>query len=304
MIGARMAARRRAALRTWYAENGRHDLPWRLTRDPYAVLISEVMLQQTQVERVRPYYERWMARWPTGSAFAEAALPDVIRAWSGLGYNRRAVQLHRAMAACGGVLPRSVKGLAGLPGIGPYTARAVASFALAQRVVVVDTNVGRVLARAFQGRAAVRDVQPAVLAATAAALLPRGGEEARSHSLALMDLGAMMCTARKPGCRACPWQRSCAWPAAGFPVASSSVAPAARFETTARFARGRIVELLRGVQSAALPELREALPDSHKGKVQAYLEALERDGLVARDTAGAWRLAGVQGSSSMASPKL
>jgi A/G-specific adenine glycosylase len=170
-----------SALLVWFAEHGR-DLPWRRTRDPYAILVSEVMLQQTQVERVIPRYLAWLARWPTVAALAAAAPADVIREWQGLGYNRRGVNLHRAaqkVAAEG--WPDD---LTKLPGVGPYTAAAVANFALGRDVLPVDTNVGRIQARTGQH------------------FSPAAGQ-------ALMDLGATVCLARIPRCGVCPLASAC-----------------------------------------------------------------------------------------------
>ena len=169
------------ALLAWYAEHGR-DLPWRRTRDPYAVLVSEVMAQQTQVSRVVPRWEEWMERWPTVEALAAAPLGDVIRAWQGLGYNRRAVALHRAA----GVVARAgwPEDLTALPGVGRYTADAVAAFAFGHDVLPVDVNVRRVRER------------------TGASFSPAAGQ-------ALMDLGATVCLARIPRCRTCPLAEAC-----------------------------------------------------------------------------------------------
>ena len=177
------------ALLAWYREWGR-DLPWRRTRDPYAILVSEVMLQQTQVERVVPRYERWLERWPTAASLAAAAPGEVIVEWQGLGYNRRALQLHRAarhVAEHGWPDDLTV-----LSGVGAYTAAALGNFAFGEDVLPRDVNVGRVERRtgnAFTGHAAQ----------------------------ALMDLGALGCTARTPECEACPLGGSCAWRAAGAP---------------------------------------------------------------------------------------
>jgi A/G-specific adenine glycosylase len=168
-------------LLAWFAEHGR-DLPWRRTHDPYAILVSEVMLQQTQVERVIPRYLAWLDRWPTADALAAAPLADVIRAWQGLGYNRRAVNLHRAACAiAAGGWPDD---LTRLPGIGPYTAAAIRSFALGEPVLPVDTNVARVRER------------------TGHAFGPQCGQ-------ALMDLGATICLARIPRCGVCPLADGC-----------------------------------------------------------------------------------------------
>ncbi len=171
----------RETLLSWFDEKGR-DLPWRRTRDPYAILVSEVMLQQTQASRVVPRYLEWLRRWPTVDALAAASSADVIRAWQGLGYNRRALNLHRAareIAANG--LPDD---LTALPGVGRYTADAVACFALGRPVLPVDVNVGRVLERT-------------------------GGDFDHACAQALMDLGATVCIARVPRCRECPLAAEC-----------------------------------------------------------------------------------------------
>lgn len=290
-------------LQEWYAANGRHSLPWRLTRDAYAVLVSEVMLQQTQVARVLPYYTAWLRRWPTAAALSGANTADVIRAWAGLGYNRRALYLHRAavaVMAAGGTMPANEAGLRALPGVGPYTAAAVACFAGEQRAYVADTNIARVLARALLGVAGPREASAAGVRAVGEASLP--AVAAREHNLALMDLGAAVCGVRSPACERCPLSEGCAWRAAGYPVGARPARRLPRFETTARFARGRIVDALRG--HAALPEheLAERLPGVHAAKLAAYLAALEDEGLIERCGHG-WALAG-QGSTSMASPKL
>ena len=169
------------ALLAWYAEHGR-DLPWRRTRDPYAILVSEVMAQQTQVARVVPRWEEWIERWPTVGALAAAPLADVIRAWQGLGYNRRALALHRAA----GVVARDgwPDDLTALPGVGRYTADAVAAFAFGREVLPVDVNVRRVRER------------------TGASFSAAAGQ-------ALMDLGALVCLARIPRCRVCPLAEDC-----------------------------------------------------------------------------------------------
>ncbi len=168
-------------LRAWFSQNGR-DLPWRKTRDPYAILVSEVMLQQTQVERVVPRYERWLARWPTVEALAAATAADVIVEWQGLGYNRRALNLHRA--ACVIAERGWPDDLTKLPGVGGYTAAAVRNFALGEDVMPVDTNVRRVQER------------------TAHTFSPRNAQ-------ALMDLGATVCLARVPRCEVCPLAERC-----------------------------------------------------------------------------------------------
>ena len=289
----RELARLRRALGRWYRTNGRHNLPWRLTRDPYAVLVSEVMLQQTQVERVRPRYEAWLERWPTAASLAEAPAAAVIREWSGLGYNRRAVNLQRAARealARFGRIPLDEAKLASLPGVGPYTAAAVACFAGGHRTAALDTNVARVVARALLGEPAARAPYGPELREAATAWLPARG--ARDHQLAVMDLGAMVCKASAPACEVCPLARGCAWLAAGRPAARPAIQKGTvePFESTARFARGRIVAML--AEGGALPAeaIAEGLPEEHREAGGRYLEALARDGIVAL-RGGRWGLA-------------
>jgi A/G-specific adenine glycosylase len=297
----------RHELMAWYRAHGRHDLDWRRTRDPYAVLVSEVMLQQTQVQRMLPYYRDWLARWPDPQSLAAVPLADAIRAWAGLGYNRRAIHLHRAATVVierhGGVVPASPSALRALPGVGWYTAAAVGSFAFGQRVAVVDTNVARVLARAAGGRADAHALLPRRIEEEAASLLP--AQNARDHNLALMDLGALVCRARSPACASCPLQAGCAWLAAGCPPAPPALRATEPFEATRRYGRGRVLSVLRAATAPmAEAEVGAALPAPHQERLESYLRALEREGLVEHG-AGGWRLpGGAQGSSSMASPKL
>ena len=180
-------------LLAWYKANGR-DLPWRRTHDPYAILVSEVMLQQTQVSRVLPRYEAWLARWPNAESLAAAEPADVIRAWDGLGYNRRAIRLHRcaAIVAERGGFPREPAELRQLPGVGAYTAAAIACFAFGAQVPAPDTNARRVLGRAFGDPHA----------------LPPPGR-AYEWNQALFDLGSSVCIARRPRCQVCPLSSAC-----------------------------------------------------------------------------------------------
>jgi A/G-specific adenine glycosylase len=199
-------------LLAWFAEHGR-DLPWRRTRDPYSILVSEVMLQQTQVERVVPRYLRWLERWPTAAALAEATAADVIREWQGLGYNRRAVNLHRAAQV---VAERGwPDDLTGLPGVGPYTAAAIANFAFGRPVLPLDTNVRRVQERT-------------------------GHSFGPAAAQALMDLGATVCPARIPRCEACPLAAACPSRGARFePLRKQS-----RFEGSFRQRRAQTLRLV------------------------------------------------------------
>jgi A/G-specific adenine glycosylase len=256
------------AILAWYAAV-RRDLPWRRTSDPYRILVSEVMLQQTQVARVVPYYDAWLERFPSERALAAAPAADVLRQWSGLGYNRRALALQAAAAvvACDG-WPRTVEGLLGLPGVGPYTAAAVASFAFGVQAAAVDTNVRRVIERLDRRRR-----RPPELARRAQSIVPAG--RAADWNQALMELGATVCTARAPACDACPAAscRSHGQPALA-PTARRG-AERVRFEETDRYVRGRVVAAL--VADVALAEGFE--PE----RLERALTGLERDGLVVRE---------------------
>jgi A/G-specific adenine glycosylase len=254
------------ALLEWYARV-RRPLPWRATRDPYALLVSEVMLQQTQAARVVPYYEAFLARYPDPAALAAAPARDVLAVWSGLGYNRRALALQGAarVVAEAGWPPD----LSELPGVGPYTAAAVASFAWDEQRAAVDVNARRVIER-WDGRGRTARA----LADRAAELLPPG--RAASWNQAMMELGATVCTARAPTCGACPVAAWCA--SAGAPPVAPAAVRRERFEDTDRYARGRIVAaLLAG----------EALPPLAPDRLERALAGLARDGLVVRDATGA-----------------
>ncbi|MCY3506804.1 MAG: A/G-specific adenine glycosylase [Chloroflexi bacterium] len=257
------------------------------------MLVSEVMLQQTQVERVRPRYEAWLERWPTAASLAEAPAAAVIREWSGLGYNRRAVNLQRAAREAlerFGKIPLEEGKLRSLPGVGPYTAAAVACFAGGRRTAALDTNIARVVARALLGEGRAKAPYGVELREAAEAWLPARGT--RAHQLAVMDLGAMVCKASSPACEVCPLARDCAWLAAGRPesrphVPSGKTAP---FESTARFARGRIVAMLAEGSPLTVDEVAARLPEEHRAACEGYLEALARDGIVA-SREDRWRLA-------------
>jgi A/G-specific adenine glycosylase len=207
-------------LLTWYARHGR-DLPWRRTRDPYRVLVSEIMLQQTQVERVIPKYHEFLARYPTIQDLAGARAREVRRLWYPLGYNVRPIRLHQiareTVARYGGRLPDSAEGLRVLPGIGPYTAGAVLSFAYGRDTAVLDTNVRRVLTRVFLGPRRTRRLRGhRALWDLAGRLVPRG--RGYDFNQALMDFGATWCTSRRPRCGPCPMRRFCA----SYPLAEAA----------------------------------------------------------------------------------
>jgi A/G-specific adenine glycosylase len=234
------------ALLAWYRADAR-ALAWRTTRDPWRILVSEIMLQQTQAARVEPLWAAFCARFPTPQALAGAPVAEALTRWRGLGYNRRAVNLHRAATAIvaehGGRVPQDLDGLRALPGVGEYTARAVLAFALDRDEAPVDTNVARVLSRAAAGVPVGR----AGLQRLADELLPRG--EAADWSGALMDLGARVCTARAPRCDACPIGAVCAWRGSGGedPAASGGARarPQPAFAGSDRYHRGRLVDALR-----------------------------------------------------------
>jgi A/G-specific adenine glycosylase len=259
------------ALLDWYAREAR-DLPWRHTRDPYAVLVAEVMLQQTQVDRVIPKWHAWLSRFPTLADLAQASRADAIRAWQGLGYNLRAVRLHtiarQAMTDFGGELPRSIDDLMRLKGIGRYTAGAIACFAFEQPVAMVDTNVRRVLGRVF-------GVPEPEVNRLAERVLPQAA--AYAWGQALMDLGATLCRPRRPRCLVCPVLSQCAGPLALS--RASRRAPA--FAGSRRFRRGRILDLLRTA---------EAVPLAHLGDPELVARMAE-EGLVEITTDGQVRLA-------------
>jgi A/G-specific adenine glycosylase len=196
----------------WFRRHGR-DLPWRATRDPYRIIVSEFMLQQTQVNRVQAYYERFLQRFPTIEALAAASVSSVRESWDGLGYYQRATNLHRLAQEVvrdrGGIIPSKPEELRVLPGVGRYTAGAVASFAFERRFPAVDTNVARVLRRAFHPRLRI-SARPQRLWQTAELMVPRSGKSAWTFNQAIMELGALICTARRARCGVCPVQPVCA----------------------------------------------------------------------------------------------
>jgi len=237
------------AVLAWYATHAR-DLPWRdPTASPWAVLVSELMLQQTPVARVLPVYERWLETWPTPAALAAAAPGDAVRAWGRLGYPRRALRLHaaavRIVERYDGRVPADYEELLRLPGVGDYTAAAVASFAFRARHVVLDTNVRRVLSRV---RAGVPQAAAAVTRAertAATALLPEDPETAATWAVATMELGAVVCRAAAPRCDECPVVTLCRWRAAGYPAPAGPARRPQPWDGTDRQCRGRLLAALR-----------------------------------------------------------
>jgi A/G-specific adenine glycosylase len=266
----------------WYREAAR-ELPWRdPSASPYAVLVSELMLQQTPVARVLPVYAAWLERWPTVGSLAAASAGDAVRQWGRLGYPRRALRLHAAAVACvekhKGEIPCEYDDLLALPGVGSYTAAAVASFAYGQAHPVLDTNVRRVLARVLDGVAAPAPTPRRAETERARELLPPDGR-APLWSVAVMELGALVCTARKPSCATCPIAASCAWRQAGWPAPLEPARPAQRFTGTDRQVRGLLMASLREA-TEALPAaaLDSVWPDAEqRGRA---LKGLLDDGLV------------------------
>jgi len=289
---------RAARLLAW-GERTRRDLPWRRTRDPWAVLVAELMLQQTQAVRVAARYEAVLRALPTPEACARVPVGEVVRAWAGLGYNRRAVSLHRAAVVVterhGGRLPDDLAALLALPGVGPYTARAVLAFAFERDVGVVDTNAGRVLAR-WEGRT----LRPREVQVLADAAVPPGAGWAWNQ--AVLDLGATVCRRRRPRCDACPVRESCAWASAGWPEPDPAVGSAgvpgsqSRFEGSDRQARGRLVDALRAGAVPAASLAGAAGWPSDGERARRVAAGLVRDGLAAWAPDGSLTLAGLSPS--------
>jgi A/G-specific adenine glycosylase len=276
----------------WFAEAAR-DLPWRRPgTDPWAVLVSEVMLQQTPVARVEPVWREWVDRWPTPAALAAASPAEVIRAWGKLGYPRRALRLRETAVALterhGGVVPADVAALEALPGIGTYTARAVACFGHGQPQPVVDTNVRRVVARLVHGRAEAAPARAADLT-DVAALAPADPGRAARFSVAVMELGALVCVARTPRCAACPVRTDCAWRLAGSPAPDGPPRRVQEFAGTDRQVRGRLLDVLRSAEGpVAARELDEAWADAVQRS--RCLDSLLADGLVEQTADGGFTL--------------
>ena len=305
-LGREQLARIQQQLLAWFAANGR-DLPWRRTRDPYRILVSEMMLQQTQVDRVKPKYAAFLEQFPTLEALAAAAPGDVIRAWAGLGYNRRALNLQRTAQAVlnehSGRFPDTPDALRSLPGIGPYTAGAVACFAFERDVAFMDTNIRRVAQRVFAGPDATAAANERDLLQIAEAAVPPGRGWAWNQ--AIMELGALICTAAKPRCQLCPLRGDCrayaAWRSADEDVFSYTPAPVAKparavaerrapFTSTSRYFRGRAVDTLRRLDPGIWLPLAElgpqVKPDWTLGEVEwllTLLRGLATDGLIELD---------------------
>ena len=278
----------------WYGR-ARRDLPWRAPGvTAWQTLVSEFMLQQTPVARVAPIWVDWVARWPTPSATAAAGAADVLRAWGKLGYPRRAKRLHECAAVIaadhGDVVPDDVDILLTLPGIGAYTARAVACFAYGRRVPVVDTNVRRVVARAVHGRADSASASTVRDHADVEALLPEDAT-APVFSAALMELGATVCTARAPKCGGCPLSM-CAWRAAGFPARGGPGRPVQRYAGTDRQVRGKLLDVLRASSDPVERAQLDVVWLSDTAQRDRALDSLLLDGLVEQTADGRFALSG------------
>ncbi|HXH79655.1 A/G-specific adenine glycosylase [Nocardioides sp.] len=255
----------------WYDRHAR-ELPWRSdSASPWSVMVSEFMLQQTPVARVLPVHEAWLERWPSPAALAADPVGDAVRMWGRLGYPRRALRLHAAavaiVSAHGGEVPSAYADLLALPGIGDYTAAAIASFAFGQRHVVLDTNVRRVLGRAVSGN---EFPPPAVTRGerdVASGLLPDDAPTAATWAVAVMELGALVCTARDPRCTRCPIADQCAWLAAGSPAHDGPPRRGQAWAGTDRQCRGRIMGVLRDAEGPV-----------HRSSIEAvWPEATQRD---------------------------
>jgi A/G-specific adenine glycosylase len=280
------------AIVDWYGRAAR-DLPWRRPDvDAWAVLVSEVMLQQTPVARVEPVWREWMARWPTPAALAAVSPADVIRAWGKLGYPRRALRLREAAITVvdrhGGTVPDDVAALEALPGIGTYTARAVACFGYGHPQPVVDTNVRRVVARLLHGRAEAGNARAADLA-DVVRLTPPDRDRAARFSVAAMELGALVCVAGTPRCGACPVRDRCAWVLAGSPPHDGPARPVQKFAGTDRQVRGRLLDVLRAASAPVEPAALDAAWDDAVQRSRC-LDSLLVDGLVDQTPDGCFTL--------------
>ncbi|MEU3555221.1 A/G-specific adenine glycosylase [Streptomyces fragilis] len=279
----------------WFEANAR-DLPWRRPEaGAWGVMVSEFMLQQTPVNRVLPVYEQWLARWPRPADLAAEAPGEAVRAWGRLGYPRRALRLHGAAVAVterhGGEVPSDHAELLALPGVGEYTAAAVASFAFGRRHAVLDTNVRRVLARAVTGVQYPPNATTAAERRLAVSLLPAEEGTAARWAAASMELGALICTARNESCHRCPIAARCAWLRAGKPEHDGPPRRGQTYAGTDRQVRGKLLAVLR---AAEVPVPQAALDAVWEEPVQRAraLDGLVADGLVEPLADGMYRLPG------------
>ena len=268
----------------WFAAHAR-DLPWRAPEcSAWGVLVSEVMLQQTPVSRVEPVWREWMRRWPTPADMAAEPQAEVVRAWGRLGYPRRAQRLWQCAGAIverhDGDVPRSSEALRALPGIGEYTAAAVRTFAHRQRDVVLDTNVRRVIARAWRAEPHPSAHLTRSERDAAAALVPQDALEAAAWNAGAMELGALVCAARTPQCEECPLERDCAWVDAGRPGLGASSGRTQAWHGTDRQVRGRMMALLRAADHPVTLTAHAGLRDVEPAQLMRCLRSLEQDGLI------------------------
>lgn len=268
----------------WFAANAR-ELPWRKSDcGAWGVLVSEIMLQQTPVVRVLRVWHEWMQRWPMPADLAAAQQADAVRAWGRLGYPRRAKRLWECAVAIverhGGQVPRDREDLLALPGVGDYTASAVMSFAWGDRALVLDTNVRRVIARAWRGEPLPPPSITASERAMASTLVPARPAEAALWAAASMELGALVCTARAPRCQECPLRDECAWFSAGRPWLESAERRAQPWHGTDRQVRGQIMAILRTATSPAVIESRVELALVPPSQVETCIDSLVADGLI------------------------
>ncbi|MBT1177316.1 A/G-specific adenine glycosylase [Bifidobacterium callimiconis] len=286
----------RLKLAAWWETNAR-DLPWRFGRTtPWGVLVSEVMSQQTQMSRVVPYWTAWMAAWPDAAALAKASTAEVITAWGRLGYPRRALRLQECARVVteryGNQIPDDYDQLLDLPGVGDYTASAVSSFAFGRRMPVIDTNIRRVLSRVFLGEESRGGTATRAERDLAADVLPADTAESVTWNQSVMELGAVVCTAKKPLCESCPVSEECAFLKAGLPgLGEKRTRPRQRFQGTDRQVRGIVLGALReavgdGVVSR---ERIERLWADHV-QLDACIASLDEDGLIEMLPGGALRL--------------
>ncbi|MGA5702183.1 A/G-specific adenine glycosylase [Peterkaempfera bronchialis] len=279
----------------WYAAHAR-DLPWRAPEaTPWAVMVSEFMLQQTPVKRVLPAYTAWLERWPTPAALAADAPGEAVRMWGRLGYPRRALRLHAAATAIterhGGEVPDDHAELLALPGVGEYTAAAVASFAFRRRHAVLDTNVRRVFARVVDAVEYPPTATTAAERRTATALLPEADETAATWAVAVMELGALVCTARTPRCGGCPVAAMCAWRLAGSPPYEGPPRRGQTYAGTDRQVRGKLLAVLREAHGEVSQAELDAVWHEPVQRARA-LDGLVADGLVEPVAQGVYRLPG------------
>ena len=300
MTDPELVARLQIAALDWFDRAGRR-FAFRGTRDPYAVLVSEVILQQTQVSRGEPAWRAFMARFPTFEALAASSPADVLRAWAGLGYNRRALALRQTAVAVverhGGRLPEDTASLRSLPGIGPYTARVLQAIAFGRPAAAMDTNVRRVLGRVFFAHGSRWDGGPEPpireLQALADAVMP--ADRPADWTAALMDIGASLCHPRRPDCDACPLAGECRYALArgehgsGRAPRKAREAPVA-YESTSRWLRGRIIERLRALRDGEWTTINAPLGEHDAPAIEAAVAGLAREGLLERDATGRVRL--------------